>query len=67
MQDTCQPQKLEHAYPNSTNENSSVLRLISFDPVVANVDITGFACIDTVIIKYSSKAGTVQNGQHQIN
>ena len=37
-----------YAYQHGINENSSVSRFISFDPVVANMDITGFASIDTV-------------------
>jgi hypothetical protein len=48
MQDTHQPQKLEHACQHGINENSSDSRFISFDPVVANMDITGFASKDTV-------------------
>jgi len=68
MQDTTrQPQKLEHACQHGINENSSDSRFISFDPVVANMDITGFASTDTVIIKHSSKANPVQNGKHQTN
>jgi len=46
--DTCQPQKLEHASQQGINENSSDSRFISFDPVVANMDVTAFASTDTV-------------------